>query len=127
MQKISIITVVKNGMPYLESALRSFEAQDYQNKELIVVYSQSNDETKNFLLQNKSKIDELILDNDNLGMYHAINLGIKKATGDLIGLLHADDIFYSEKILTIIASKFEEKKFDLCSQFINSIGFNHFC
>ena len=38
-KKISIITVVKNGMPYIKSAIKSFELQDYQNKELIIIYS----------------------------------------------------------------------------------------
>jgi glycosyltransferase involved in cell wall biosynthesis len=35
--KISIITVVKNGMPYLSDCLKSFELQDYANKEHIII------------------------------------------------------------------------------------------
>ena len=37
--KVSIITVVKNGMPFLKDAIKSFELQEYKNKELIIVYS----------------------------------------------------------------------------------------
>ena len=34
--KISIITVVKNGMPYLSDSINSFLKQNYRNKELII-------------------------------------------------------------------------------------------
>ena len=47
--KISIITVVKNGMPFLKNAIKSFELQKYKNKELIIVYSKSNDGTENYI------------------------------------------------------------------------------
>ena len=47
--KITIITVVKNGMPYIEDSINSFNLQNYKNKELIVVYSKSTDGTEQFL------------------------------------------------------------------------------
>jgi glycosyltransferase involved in cell wall biosynthesis len=53
--KISVITVVKNGMPYLSDCLKSFELQDYANKEHIIIYSNSNDATEEFLLSQKKK------------------------------------------------------------------------
>ena len=43
--KVSIITIVKNGLPYINDSLKSFELQNYQNKELIVVYTNSEDLT----------------------------------------------------------------------------------
>ena len=42
MHKISIITVVKNGMPYLDDCLKSFQLQNYPNKEQIVLSSSIN-------------------------------------------------------------------------------------
>ena len=53
--KISIITVVKNGVPYLSDCLKSFQLQDYPNKEHIIIYSNSNDGTEEFLLSKKKK------------------------------------------------------------------------
>jgi glycosyltransferase involved in cell wall biosynthesis len=47
--KISIITAVKNGMPFLKDAIKSFELQKYRNKELIIVYSKSIDGTENYI------------------------------------------------------------------------------
>ena len=48
--KISIVTVVKNGMPYLSDCLKSVQLQDYKNKEHIIIYSSSQDNTEEFLL-----------------------------------------------------------------------------
>ncbi len=46
------------------------------------------------------------------GIYDALNKGIKLATGDVIGLLHSDDIYFDENVLAKTAKLFEEKKVD---------------
>ena len=111
--KITIITVVKNGMPYIEDSINSFSSQNYKNKELVVVYSKSTDGTKQFLNKNKNKIDKLIIDNKSLNKYGSINLGIKKATGNIIGVLHADDFFINQNVLTKIAYVHQKKNIDV--------------
>ena len=103
--KISIITVVKNGMPFLIDALKSFNLQNYTNKEHIVVYGDSNDGTTEYLFKNKNLITKLIKER-TANKFDALNLGFKESTGDIIGILHADDIFYSENILSKICNKF---------------------
>ena len=113
MKKISIITVVKNGMPYIKEALNSFNLQDYENKELIIICTKSEDGTEEFLNNNLNKNIKLFNYNES-GIYKAINEGLKKVTGEIIGILHSDDIFYSNKILSRISEKFENEKFDLC-------------
>ena len=40
-------------------------------------------------------------------MYDAINKGIKMATGDIVGILNADDVLASETTLARIAEKFD--------------------
>ena len=61
-KKISIITVVKNGMPFLRSAIRSFELQTYINKELIIVFAPSKDGTEEYL--NSLKNPNIIVTKD---------------------------------------------------------------
>ena len=75
-KKISIITVVKNGMPYLKDSIKSFNLQNYQNKELIIVYSHSNDKTEEFL--NKLDQKNIIIKKDERSktMYGSIINGI---------------------------------------------------
>ena len=72
--KISIITVVKNGMPYLSEAISSFDSQTYINKEHIIVYSKSEDQTENFLLSLKNK---RIKDEKSNNKFGSLNLAIK--------------------------------------------------
>jgi len=109
--KISIITVVKNGMPYLKDAVKSFELQDYKNKELIIVYSKSNDGTDIYLHSLKKKY-KIFLDANTGNKFDAINIGIKKSNGNIIGLLHSDDIFFNYKTLSNIIDKIKISKLD---------------
>ena len=69
-------------MPFLEDSLESFKLQNYQNKELIVVYSKSEDMTFH-LLKSKKFIKKILIDNSN-NLYGSINIGLKYAKGDLI-------------------------------------------
>jgi len=107
--KISIITVVKNGMPYLSDCLRSFQLQDYLNKEHIIIYSKSNDNTEEFLLSQKKNIKILKRDKKFNNKWDCLNLGAKLATGDIIGILHADDIFYNKNTLSNVAKNFTDE------------------
>jgi glycosyltransferase len=110
--KISIITVVKNGMPYLIDCLNSFQLQNYSNKEHIIIYSDSDDKTEEFLLSQKKNIKILKKDKKFNNKWDCLNLGAKLSTGDIIGILHADDIFYNKNTLSYIAKNFtDEYKF----------------
>ena len=109
--KISIITIVKNGMPNLIDNLESFKKQKYKNKELIVVYSKSEDKTLKILKSSKSIKKIIYQKKPNL--YGAINLGLKNSSGDVIGILHSDDIFFSSKSLEIVMKSYIKDKFDI--------------
>ena len=109
--KISIITIVKNGMPHLIDSLESFKKQNYKNKELIVIYSKSDDRTLGIL--KSSKIIHKIIYQNKDNLYGAINLGLKNASGDVIGILHSDDIFFSSNTLKIVMENYIKGKFDM--------------
>jgi glycosyltransferase len=106
MHKISIITVVKNGMPYLDDCLKSFQLQNYPNKEQIVICSKSEDFTIDYLKNYKKKNVKIFFDNKSTNKFEALNIGISKCSGDIIGILHADDIFYSKDTLNLISKNF---------------------
>lgn len=113
MKKISIITVVKNGMPYLADAIKSFYMQNYNNKELIIIYSKSNDNTEKYLKNLVIKKNIKIFKDNNTGnKFDAINIGIKKSSGKIIGLLHSDDIFFSNNTLKKLSKYFNNPKTD---------------
>ena len=106
MDKISIITVVKNGMPYLEDCLKSFQLQNYPNKEQVIICSKSSDFTIDYLKNYKKKNVKIFFDNKSTNKFEALNIGINNCSGDIIGILHADDIFYSKDTLNLISKNF---------------------
>jgi glycosyltransferase len=112
--KISIITVVKNGMPYLSDSINSFLRQNYLNKELIIIYSKSSDLTLEYLSKINNKNIKIFIDKYSANKFGSLNFGIKKAKGDILGLLHSDDIFYSNEILKDVANAYKKNFFDLC-------------
>lgn len=103
---ITIITVVLNNKKKIDKALKSVISQSYKNIELVVIDGGSTDGTKNIIKKYKKKINYWISEKDD-GIYDAINKGIKKSTGDIIGILHSDDYFYKNAI-SIVARYFNE-------------------
>jgi glycosyltransferase len=111
--KISIITVVKNGMPYLSDSINSFLKQNYLNKELIIIYSKSSDLTLKYLNKINNKNIRIFIDKHSVNKFGSLNLGIKEAKGDILGLLHSDDIFYSNQVLKNVANTYKKNSFEI--------------
>ena len=109
--KISVITIVYNNRETIADAIDSVLAQTYADIEYIVVDGLSTDGTVEIVKSYGSKISKFISEKDG-GLYDAINKGIKLATGDVVGLLHSDDIFHSKNALVAVAGAFKESKTD---------------
>jgi len=91
--KISVITVVRNAENTIADTLMSVAAQNYPDIEHIVIDGASTDNTLDIIKQHEDRIAVLVSEPDN-GLYDAMNKGIELATGDVIGLLNADDILF---------------------------------
>jgi len=104
--KISIITVTKNSEKYLEKNILSVHKQKYKNYEHIIIDGKSTDKTIDIINKHKRKIKYFISEKDR-GLYDAMNKGIKKSTGDIIGILNSDDIYYN-KTLNIVNKYFNK-------------------
>ena len=102
---ISLITVVYNRAATIEKTIQSVLRQSYPHIEYIVVDGASTDGTLNIIHQYKESITTLISEKDH-GVYDAINKGIHYATGDIIGVLHADDAFADDDVIKNIAAAF---------------------
>jgi len=109
--KVSIVTVCFNSEDTIETTIRSVLDQDYGNIEYIIVDGRSTDKTISIIEKYKSRIAKFISEKDE-GIYFAINKGINQATGDVIGILHADDFYADEKIISQVVKEFSEKKSD---------------
>ena len=91
--KISIITVTKNSEKFLLENIKSVKFQNYKNYEHIIVDGNSTDRTIKIIKSNKKKI-KFIKNKNDKGLYHAMNVGIKNSSGDIIGILNSDDIYF---------------------------------
>ncbi len=109
--KISIITVSYNRVNTIESSIKSVINQDYKNIEYIVVDGGSTDGTLAIIEKYRSRISAFVSEKDE-GMYFALNKGIKMATGDVVGILHSDDFYSNDKIISRIVNEFKEKQTD---------------
>src|SRR5699024_3199677 len=46
------------------------------------------------------------------GIYHAMNKGVKKATGDIIGILNSDDVYHNKDVIKKVALEFKKTNAD---------------
>lgn len=85
-----MITVVRNGAAHIEECISSVLGQDYPNIEYIVIDGGSTDGTLPIIEKYKHRIAVLVSEPDE-GISDAFNKGLRLATGEITGLLNADD------------------------------------
>lgn len=109
--KVSIITSCYNREATIRGAIESVLRQDYPDIEYIVVDGASKDGTLGIVDEYRDRITKIISEPDH-GMYEAINKGIRMATGDIIGLVHSDDMLYDEHVMSDVVKRFEKSNAD---------------
>ena len=86
-------------------------SQDYANIEYIIVDGQSTDNTLSIINKLKDERTTVISEKDN-GIYDAMNKGISRATGEITGIINADD-YYLPGALKTVANTFLETNADI--------------
>ena len=105
--KISIITVTYNSAATIAACVDSVYQQTHPDIEHIVVDGLSKDATVSIVESMPNRVQRLISEKDK-GIYDAMNKGIACATGDLIGTLNSDDVYYDNQVLEKVARVFED-------------------
>lgn len=112
--KISIITATYNRADTIRDTIESILAQTHQDWEHIIVDGVSKDNTLTIIEECRDRYKgrlKLISEKDN-GIYDAMNKGIALATGDVIGFLNSDDVYYNSETLHHINTYLTESKND---------------
>jgi len=104
--KVSIITATFNSSVTIKDTLLSVEEQSYKNIEHLIIDGASTDDTLE-KVKACGHTDIVISEKDN-GIYDAMNKGIKKASGDIIGILNSDDFYSDSNIIEKVVRLFEE-------------------
>lgn len=110
--KISIITVAYNAEEFLAQCIRSVIGQTHPDIEYIVIDGGSSDTTLRIIEQYKRHINVLVSEKDN-GIYDGMNKGIRLASGEVIGILNADDFFADTEVISDVASAFSDTATDI--------------
>ncbi len=121
--KVSIITVVYNGAETIEQTIQSVLHQSYKNIEYIIVDGLSTDGTQQIIEKYAQDISYYISERDD-GLYYAMNKGIEKATGDIIGIINSDD-WYAENAVEDVVECFQKSDVELVYGKVAKISEEH--
>jgi glycosyltransferase involved in cell wall biosynthesis len=102
----TIITATYNCADTVAQCLGSVANQNHLSREHVVIDGASTDDTLKILQSHQAQIAALVSEPDR-GIYDALNKGVAIATGDVIGLLHADDVYASDQVLAAVADAFK--------------------
>ncbi len=101
-QSISIVTIVKDHAVALLNTYESAANQNFTDWEMLVVVGKSNDSTLATAQDIKNKDARVqVMKQNGLGIYNAMNQGIKKARADLIWFMNAGDEFADATALDV--------------------------
>ena len=125
--KVTIITVCYNRVMTIAEAMMSVLSQDYPDIEYLIIDGASTDGTTQLVrdmlaqqaetgatakIQRHAREARLVSEPDN-GMYEALNKGMRMATGDVIGLVHSDDVLMDTNIVSHYVESFKRTGADL--------------
>ncbi|MFK8038312.1 MAG: glycosyltransferase family 2 protein [Crocinitomicaceae bacterium] len=111
--RISIITVAYNAETFIENTIQSVVSQSYDNIEYIIVDGLSTDSTLDICKRYSENISIMISEPDK-GLYDAMNKGVEAATGEIVGILNADDFYNTDDVIEKVATAFDDSSID-CS------------
>ena len=98
--KISIVTPSFNQADYLEQTILSIVDQGYPNLEYIIIDGGSTDGSVEIIKKYKGQISYWVSEKDD-GLYHALQKGLEKSTGEIMGWLNSDDLFHKKSLFAI--------------------------
>ena len=108
---ISIITAVFNRSSTIVQAVKSVQQQTHPEVEHVVIDGASTDVTLQLL--HECLHDRAILVSElDCGIYDAINKGIVRSSGEIIGLMHSDDVYANKHVLANVADIFGDAEID---------------
>jgi glycosyltransferase involved in cell wall biosynthesis len=103
--KITIVTVAFNAAPVLERTMQSVLAQQGVDLEYLVLDGGSTDGTTDLLRRYETRLTNWSSEPDR-GIYDAMNKGLRRATGEIIAFLNADDVYVHDRVLAAVVAEF---------------------
>ncbi|MDA9863810.1 glycosyltransferase [Flavobacteriales bacterium] len=106
--KVSVVTVTFNAAATVEMAVKSVLSQQGDfSLDYHVVDGGSTDGTLDILATHGERISEITSQPDG-GLYDAMNRGVARAKGDIIGILNADDAYADPQVIADVLKTFKK-------------------
>lgn len=109
--KVSIITVAYNASDTIRDALRSVDAQTHPEIEHLIIDGASSDGTCSIVEEHEAPWRFLFSEPDE-GLYDAMNKGVGRASGDIVGVLNADDLLADAEVIAELVQAFQKGEVD---------------
>ena len=109
--KVSIITVCFNSAKTIRDTIKSVLSQDYPDIEYIIIDGGSSDETLAVIKEYADRIAVIVSERDR-GIYDAMNKGLALASGDIVGMLNSDDVYFNEHAVSELIKTMRDAKAD---------------
>lgn len=103
--RISVITATWNSAATVRDTLQSVASQDHGDVEHIIMDGGSRDTTLD-IVRAFPHVAQVVSEKDK-GIYDAMNKGIARTTGDVVGILNSDDFYLNGSVLRHVAETFE--------------------
>ena len=125
---VTVITICYNSEAVIRKTIESVLAQSYTDLEYLIIDGASKDQTVSVAEEYASRfagkgISYRIFSEPDHGIYDAMNKGIRKASGKLIGMINSGDWYEPDAVLTAV-SAYENSPYDIFFADINLIKEN---
>lgn len=120
--KISVIMSVHNGKDYIRESIESILSQTFSNFEFLIIDDNSTDGTEKILKTFGDKRIKLIKNKKRLGLTESLNIGLKKAQGDYVARMDADDISLPQRFTKQVDFLEENRQIGLVGSWVEYIG-----
>lgn len=105
---VSVVTPSYNQGQFIEATLLSVKNQDYPSIEHLVIDGGSSDDTLEILHKYEKEYNLKWISEPDKGQSDAVNKGFERASGQVIGWLNSDDVYFDRQVISYIVSKFKE-------------------
>jgi len=110
---VSIVTITYNDADTVQETIDCVRQQSHESIEYVVKDGGSDDGTIDIIEDNLDIIDRWVSMPDD-GLFDALNEGIRMASGDVVGILHADDLFAADDVVEEVSRRMSEEDADVC-------------
>ncbi len=109
--KVSIITTTYNTGKTVGDTIESVLGQTYPDIEYIIVDDRSTDDTLDIVNKYSDRVTKIVAA-EHSGIFGALNVGVRLATGDIVAILNSDDFYMTNDVIETVVNRFKESGAD---------------